>query len=146
MKMKTKMIGWLIAVVLTSAQILFLGTALAQGKGSSMNHPAPKAYLGEFESNDIAVVNTADNSIIKRISVPKGVHGVAITPDGSRVFVSSDAGNTITVIDTTKDEIASSILTLTEEGYICNFCFLLDRSLMILFQAKMELKLIWTFW
>ena len=109
--MKTKMIGWLIAVVFTGAQILFLGPALAQGKGSSMNHAAPKAYLGEFESNDIAVVNTADNNIIKRIPVPKGIHGVAITPDGSRVFVSSDAGNTITVIDATKDEIASSILT-----------------------------------
>ena len=43
-------------------------------------------------------------------------------------------------------QIALSIVTLNEESYICNLCFWLDRSLMILFQAKMELKLIWTFW
>jgi|GEM_PF-6526942 len=108
--MKTNKIWRLIAAVLTGALMFALGVTLAHSK-NPMNHATPKAYIAEFESSDIAVVNTKDNTVIKRIAVPKGVHGVTMMPDGSRVFVSSDESNVITVIDAAKDEVTGSILT-----------------------------------
>lgn len=108
--MKTKKVRRLTAAVLTTVMMFALGITLAYSK-DLVNRSAPKAYLAEVESSDIAVVNTKDNTVIKRIVMPKGVHGVAMTPDGSRVFVTSDESNVITVIDAEKDEIAASILT-----------------------------------
>ncbi|HSP07563.1 MAG TPA: cytochrome D1 domain-containing protein [Acidobacteriota bacterium] len=72
---------------------------------------APKAYVAEFGANDVAVIDTAHNSIVKQIPVPKGAHGLVITPDGSRVFVSSDESSIITVIDSATDSVVGSIPT-----------------------------------
>lgn len=71
----------------------------------------PKAYVAEFGNSSVAVINTENNQILKHISLAKGVHGLIVIPDGSRVFVSSDESNIISVIDTAKDEVISTIPT-----------------------------------
>lgn len=72
---------------------------------------APKAYVAEFGNSSVAVINSENNQILKHISLPKGVHGLIVLPDGSRVFVSSDESNVISVIDTAKDEVVGTIPT-----------------------------------
>jgi YVTN family beta-propeller protein len=72
---------------------------------------APKAYVAEFGSDDVAVIDSASNKVIKHIPIPKGAHGVVITPDGSRVFVSSDESSVISVINAQTDSIAGTIPT-----------------------------------
>jgi YVTN family beta-propeller protein len=71
--------------------------------------PAPKAYVGLFGDNAVAVIDTATNRITKTIPVPAGPHGLVVTPDGAKVYISSDGGSTVSVISTDRDAITGSI-------------------------------------
>src|SRR5215475_8781150 len=70
---------------------------------------APKAYVGLFKDNAIAVLDTDTNRVQGTIPVPQGPHGIVITPDGRKVYVSSDGASTVSVIDTQTDKIVRSI-------------------------------------
>src|SRR5215467_2130201 len=70
---------------------------------------APKAYVGLFKDNAIAVLDTGTNGVQGTIPVPQGPHGIVITPDGRKVYVSSDGASTVSVIDTQTDKIVRSI-------------------------------------
>jgi YVTN family beta-propeller protein len=70
---------------------------------------APKAYVGLFKDNAIAVLDTGTNRVQGMIPVPQGPHGIVITPDGHKVYVSSDGASTVSVIDTQTDKIMRSI-------------------------------------
>jgi len=69
----------------------------------------PKAYVGLFGDNAVAVVDTGSNRVMKTIPVPTGPHGLVVTPDGSKVYVSSDGATTVSVISTLTDAIVGSI-------------------------------------
>jgi YVTN family beta-propeller protein len=71
--------------------------------------PAPKAYVGLFKDNAVAVLDTGTKRVQKTIPVPQGPHGMVVTPDGRRVYVSSDGASTVSVIDTQTDKIVRSI-------------------------------------
>jgi YVTN family beta-propeller protein len=71
--------------------------------------PALKAYAGLFGDNAVAVIDTSRNQVTRTIPVPPGPHGLVITPDGRKVFVSSDGATTVSVIDTTTDAVVASI-------------------------------------
>src|SRR5438445_7262675 len=79
------------------------------GTGSLMAAGAPKAYVGLFKDDAVAVIDTAQNKVLSTISVPKGPHGLVITPDGRKVYVSSDGAATVSVIDTAADRVGVSI-------------------------------------
>lgn len=70
---------------------------------------APKAYIGLFKDDAVAVLDTSTNQVVKRISIPAGPHGLVVTPDGEYVYISSDEDSVVSVIDTTTDEVVSSI-------------------------------------
>src|SRR5215468_11639458 len=70
---------------------------------------APKAYVGLFKDDAVAVIDTAQNKVTSTISVPKGPHGLVVTPDGRKVYVSSDGASTVSVIDTGSDRVIASI-------------------------------------
>jgi YVTN family beta-propeller protein len=70
---------------------------------------APKAYVGLFKDNAVAVVDTGERRVIGTIPVPAGPHGLVITPDGRKVYVSSDGASTVSVIDTATDRVIGQI-------------------------------------
>ena len=70
---------------------------------------APKAYVGLFKDNVVAVIDTASDRVIGTIPVPPGPHGLVVTPDGQKVYVSSDGASTVSVIDTASDRVVASI-------------------------------------
>jgi YVTN family beta-propeller protein len=70
---------------------------------------APKAYVGLFKDNAIAVLDTGTTRVQGTIPVPQGPHGIVITPDGRKVYVSSDGASTVSVIETQTDTIVQSI-------------------------------------
>ncbi len=70
-----------------------------------------RAYFTEFKSNTVGVIDTRDNRMTTHVPVPRGAHGIAVLPDGSRVFVSSDESSAISVIDPATDEIIKTIPT-----------------------------------
>jgi len=69
----------------------------------------PKAYIGLFKDNAVAVLDTATNRVLSTIPVPTGPHGLVVTPDGRWVFVSSDGDSKVSVIDTSTDQIMDTI-------------------------------------
>ena len=71
--------------------------------------PPPKAYVGLFKDDAVAVIDTAQNKVLTTVSVPKGPHGVVITPDGRKVYVSSDGAASVSVIDTASDHVVATI-------------------------------------
>jgi YVTN family beta-propeller protein len=70
---------------------------------------APRAYVGLFKDNAVAVIDTAQNKVVGTIPVPKGPHGLVITPDGRKVYVSSDGASTVSVIDTGGGRVIATI-------------------------------------
>src|SRR2546427_866782 len=79
------------------------------GTGSLSAAGAPKAYVGLFKDDALAVIDTAQNKVLSTIAVPKGPHGLVVTPDGRKVYVSSDGASTVSVIDTATDRVVASI-------------------------------------
>jgi len=57
----------------------------------------------------VAVVDTVSRQVLRSIEVPAGPHGLAIAPDGRRVYVSSDGDAVVSVIDTQSDEIVDAV-------------------------------------
>src|SRR3989454_8700727 len=70
---------------------------------------APKAYVGLLKDDAIAVLDTDTNRLQGTIPVPQGPHGMVMTPDGRKVYVSSDGASTVSVIDTASDRVVGSI-------------------------------------
>src|SRR5262249_46942621 len=94
----------LVAVSGSVLVILAALTAHAQGPAGP-----PKAYVGLFKDNAVAVVDTAGSRVLSTIPVPTGPHGLVLTPDGRKAYVSSDGASTVSVIDTATDRVLSSI-------------------------------------
>jgi YVTN family beta-propeller protein len=69
----------------------------------------PKAYIGLFADNAVAVIDTGTNQVTKTIQIPTGPHGLVITPDNKWVYASSDGDSVVSVINTSTDEVTSSI-------------------------------------
>jgi YVTN family beta-propeller protein len=49
--------------------------------------PAPKLYVANSAGNDIHVIDTATNRVIKRIEVGPEPHGLVATAGGDRIFI-----------------------------------------------------------
>ncbi len=58
---------------------------------------APKAYVGLFNDNAVAVIDTGTNRVLTTIPIPAGPHGLVISPDGLRVYASSDGDSTVSI-------------------------------------------------
>jgi YVTN family beta-propeller protein len=95
-------------VAIMLSVVVLLG-GCAGGTGSLSAAAAPKAYVGLFKDDAVAVVDTAQNKVLGTIAVPKGPHGLVVTPDGRKVYVSSDGASTVSVIDTATDRVVASI-------------------------------------
>lgn len=62
---------------------------------------APYAYITNLSDNTVSVIDVATNGYISKIPLGTGVkpYGVAISSDGTRVYISNQTSKTISVID-----------------------------------------------
>ncbi len=60
----------------------------------------PYAYVSNLSGNSVSVVNTLNNTISATISVAASPSGLAVTPDGSLVYVTNRGANAVSVIST----------------------------------------------
>jgi YVTN family beta-propeller protein len=97
-----KRVRFLAGVALVAAGVL----AAPNPVGAAV---APKAYIGLFKDNAVAVFDTASNTVTGTIPIPTGPHGLVITPDGRWVYASSDGDSVVSVIDTTTDSVTDTI-------------------------------------
>jgi YVTN family beta-propeller protein len=75
---------------------------------------AQNAYITN-DGGPVSVIDTASNTVIA--TIPVGAWGVAVTPDGSTVYVGNRFFNTVSVIDTASNTVTATIpVGLTPEG------------------------------
>src|SRR5437763_12845339 len=97
--------------LLRAASLLPLALLIAifASAGHAAAPAGPKAYVGLFKDNAVAVLDTGANSVLGTIPIPPGPHGLVVTPDGRKVYVSSDGASTVSVIDTATDQVMATI-------------------------------------
>jgi YVTN family beta-propeller protein len=105
-------------IVLSAIVILFTGFRAAAAESLSSPNVASqiqRAYVANRDSNHISVIDTVTHAVIHTISLPfeqGGPTGVAVTLDGTRVYVSEENtgyGNFILVIDTATNQVIDTI-------------------------------------
>jgi len=64
--------------------VICVGTAM--GLGTATPQAQTRAYVANFGSNTVSVVDTATDTVVATIPVGDPI-GVAITPDGTRAYV-----------------------------------------------------------
>ena len=70
---------------------------------------APKAWVGNFKDDTVSVIDTGSGTVVATVPVAKGPHGMAVSPSGSPVYVSSDGASVVNVIDAASDKVSSTI-------------------------------------
>jgi len=89
------------------ARLLFAAVPLVLAAGNA--GAAPKAYVGNFKDNTVSVIDTDAGAVVATVPVVTGPHGMGVTPDGRRVFVSGDSSSSVSVIDTATDRVIQTI-------------------------------------
>jgi uncharacterized repeat protein (TIGR01451 family) len=69
----------------------------------------PFAYITNFMSNSVSVIDTATNTVVATIAVGSRPFGVAVSPDGLRVYVANYAGSSVSVIDTAANAVIATV-------------------------------------
>lgn len=70
---------------------------------------APKAYIGLYGDDAVGVLDTASGRLVRAIKVPAGPEAVIVSPDGRRVYVSSEDATAVSVIDTATDNVIKTL-------------------------------------
>lgn len=67
------------------------------------------AYVVNVFDNTVSVIDTSTEKVVATIAVPNSPFRLAVTPDGSRVFVTSTGGASVSVIDTATNSVIGII-------------------------------------
>ena len=60
---------------------------------------APFAYVANFQLQSVSVIDIATNTVTATIANGTNPNGIAVNADGSRVYVTNQNTNTVSVID-----------------------------------------------
>jgi len=82
-----------------------LGVMLA----STPAEAQPFAYVTNFSSNTVSVIDTATNTVVATVPVGTNPEGVAITPDGTRAYVANNGSGTVSLIDTASNTVVATV-------------------------------------
>ncbi len=87
--------------------ISLLAILLLVGSASA----APYAYVTNAGSNTVSVIDAATNTVTATVNVGSNPEGVAVNPDGTKVYVANfgNLNNNISVIDTATNTVIASI-------------------------------------
>jgi YVTN family beta-propeller protein len=70
-------------------------------------------------SNTVVVINATTNTVTTSIPVRNTPNGIAITPDGTKVYVINFLADTVSVIDTATNLVSTTVdLQAEEPAYV----------------------------
>lgn len=95
--------GLLCALATTAAQAVTVipGPSTCTGGGC--------AYITNYGSNSVSVIDTSSDAVVATIPVGTGPYGVAVSSDGSRVYVTNYVGNSVSVIDSGSNTVIATV-------------------------------------
>src|SRR5260370_22895718 len=85
--------GWLLVVL--APVPAFAGTA--------------RIYVTNSAGDSIHVIDPSTNKVVQQIRDIEGAHGIAFSPDGSRVYVSDEVSSTLDVFDRKTGKLAKKV-------------------------------------
>ena len=90
------------------ASILAISVLALSGLGGSSQVALAqtRAYVANFGSNNVSVIDTSSNTVIATVMVGSQPQGIAVTPDGANVYV-ANCGGDVWVIDTSTNKVAT---------------------------------------
>ena len=80
-----------------------------QPVGSPVTPDGSYAYVTNFGSNNVSVIDTTSNTVITTVPVGHGPFPVAITPDGANVYVGNLTDSTLSVIQVATNTVIATI-------------------------------------
>ncbi len=110
--------------VTNTGAITLLGTVTSfNTSGVAITHDGRKAYISNFQDSNLAVLSIDSNDNVtdtgQRISVPNGtpntffgVPGIAVTPDGARLFIMGYNTGRVSVLDTVTNALLPVTITV----------------------------------
>ena len=66
---------------------------------------APFAYVSNEGSSSVSIIDTATDKVVSTMKIGQKPRGIAISPDGKRLYISDQTANALRVIDTDKNEV-----------------------------------------
>jgi YVTN family beta-propeller protein len=85
--------------------------------GIAINVSMNKAYVTDYASDTVFVVNLKTNSVINKIKVGPNPVGISVNPTSNRIYV-TNGDNTVSVIDGSKDQIYNNSPSRTIDPFI----------------------------
>jgi len=67
------------------------------------------AYISNYGDRTVSVINTQTNTVVESIPVGSQPQGVAVSPDGSRVYVTDQESSMVSVINTSTNAVIANI-------------------------------------
>jgi YVTN family beta-propeller protein len=76
---------------------------------------APYAYVTNYGSSTVSIIDTASNAVISTVPAGSTPYGIAVNPNGSKVYVTNFGtegfpGHTVSVIDMTTNTVTANVL------------------------------------
>lgn len=68
-----------------------------------------RLYVGNSRGNDISIIDVASLKVIGDIKLGDRIHGVAVQPDGKRLFVTVESDDTLRIIDTATRQAVGTV-------------------------------------
>src|SRR4029450_73312 len=82
---------------------ILAATALAAG---TLANPyaiaAPIAYTSNEGSGTVSVIDTATDKVVATLKLGEKPRGIALSPDGGRLYLSDQTANALVIVDTGK--------------------------------------------
>ena len=67
------------------------------------------AYVANFGSNSVSVIETATNTVVATVAVGDRPQGVVITPKGDFAYVTNTASDNVSVIETATNTVVATV-------------------------------------
>jgi YVTN family beta-propeller protein len=89
------------------------------------------AYVSNSDPafNNVSVIDTATNTVIATVAVGTHPNSVAMTPDGTRVYVENVIDSTVSVIDTAHNVVIATVMNVPSTGQFSQMAITPDGAL-----------------
>ena len=89
--------------------VLALLVCLAVGAWAVAASAQPRAYVTNFLSDNVSVIDTLTNTIVTTIPVGGGPFGVAVNAARTRAYVGNQFDDSVSVIDTATNTVIATV-------------------------------------